>query len=130
MTRDVVTMEVSKTAHDAANLMADKNISTLVLVRNGDPVGIVTERDFLRRVSSKDLKSSQVGLEEIMSSPLITVDPYASIEMAASRMAENKTRRLVVLQSGKVVGILTGTDLVRHMQESWNRRLDFLLDQV
>jgi CBS domain-containing protein len=53
MTRDVVTMEVSKTAHDAANLMADKNISTLVLVRNGDPVGIVTERDFLRRVSSK-----------------------------------------------------------------------------
>lgn len=128
MTKNVVIMDVNKSALEAASLMMEKNISTLVLTKNNEPVGMVTERDFLRRICAKNLKASEIKLEQIMSSPLITIEPTVPIEMAAATMEEKRIRRLVVVQNRKMLGILTGTDLIKNLQQAWNRKLDYLLE--
>lgn len=128
MTKNVVTMDVNKSALEAASLMMAKNISTLVLTKNNEPIGIVTERDFLRRICVKNLKASEIKLEQIMSSPLVTIEPTVPIEMAAAAMEEKRIRRLVVVQNRKMLGILTGTDLIKNLQQAWNRKLDYLLE--
>jgi len=130
MSKNVVMLDLEKTAYDAARLMTEKDISTLVIAKDNEPIGIVTERDFVRRICWKDMKSSQIKLREIMSSPLITIGSDMPIDIAAATMAERKIRRLVVVRDGKMSGILTGTDLIKNLREDWARKLDFLIDSI
>lgn len=117
MSKEVHTMDVHKNAFDAAKLMVKNKIGSLVLTKEGRPIGIVTETDFLRRVCSNDAKASEVFLENIMSSPLVTIEPTAPIEVAANIMALNSVRRLVVTdEKEQVVGIITSTDLARYLE--------------
>ena len=130
MSKNVVTLDIEKSAYDAAKLMMERDISTLIITKDNEPIGIVTERDFVRRICGKDMKSSQIKLSEIMSSPLITIGSDMPIDIAAATMAERKIRRLVVVQDSKMLGILTGTDLVKNLREDWARKLDFLIDSI
>lgn len=116
MIRDVVTIENNKTAKDVALLLAEKNISSLVVVKNGEPIGLVTERDLARKVSTTDKKSSEIPLSELMSSNFRWVEPMTSIEDAVQKMLNKNIRRLLVLENGKLVGIITETDLAKYLR--------------
>ena len=116
MIRDVVTIENNKTAKDVALLLAEKNISSLVVVKNGEPIGLVTERDLARKVSTTDKKSSEIPLSELMSSNFRWVEPMSSIEDAVQKMLNKNIRRLLVLENGKLVGIITETDLAKYLR--------------
>lgn len=110
-------MDINDNAFNAAKFMVKNRISSLVLTREGKPVAVVTERDFLRRVSANDAKSSQIQLETMASSPLVTTEPTAPIEVAANLMALNRVRHLLVVDDNEqLVGIITSTDLARYLE--------------
>lgn len=116
MIKKVVTIEHDKTAQDAAKLMAEHGIGSLVIISDGNPVGIVTERDLVHKVCTKDIASSKIPLSDVMSSPVIWAEPDVPIETAVQRMFNNKIRRLPILENGKLVGIVTVTDLAKHLR--------------
>ncbi|MEM2856432.1 MAG: CBS domain-containing protein [Candidatus Nitrosocaldaceae archaeon] len=118
MSKDVVTINEDSTAYDVAKIMDEKNIGTIVIVKNEEPIGIVTERDLVKRICSKDLKSSSVKVKDIMSSPLITVQPNTPIGLAASLMVEHNIRRLPVIKNNKLVGIITSRNIIKEL-EGW-----------
>ena len=117
MTREVITIENDRSIVDAAKLMTSNQISSLIVEKNHEPVGIVSERDFVRRVCSKDLRSSEVSVSEIMSNIAITAEPDTPVEVAVQRMINHRIRRLPVIEKGKIVGIVTVTDLARELRK-------------
>ena len=116
MTKDVLTIDVSKTVIEAAALMSQNDVGDLVVMENNTPVGIVTERDFVRRVLAVG-KSTSTKVSEVMSTPLRVIDPEAPIKEAARRMVHKGIRRLVVIKDNKLVGIITATDFARHLSK-------------
>ena len=116
MVRNVVTIDYGKTAKDVALLLAEKEISSLVVVKDGNPIGLVTERDLARKVSVTNRKSAEIPLSEVMSYKFRWVEPTTPIEDAVQKMINNNIRRLLVLDQGKLVGIITETDLARHLR--------------
>ena len=116
MTKDVITIDLRKIVFNAAMLMSEKKIACLVVTDGEVPIGIVTERDFVRRVAAKSL-SLNTEISEIMSKPLITVDPDSSIREAARIMLKNKIRRLPVTKENKLVGILVVSDFARQLSK-------------
>ncbi|MGQ0795899.1 MAG: CBS domain-containing protein [Nitrosopumilaceae archaeon] len=116
MIRNVVTIDHEKTSKDVALLMSEKQVSSLVVIKDGNPIGLVTERDLSRKVMTTDRKSADVPLSEIMSLKFRWVEPMTPIEDAIQKMINNNIRRLLVLEEGKLVGIITETDLARHLR--------------
>jgi len=111
MQKNVITIEHDKSALEAAKLISEKDISFLVIVKEGKPIGVVTERDFVRKIDSEDKQSSKIPLSEIMSYKFRWVEPTTDIEDAVQKMVNNNIRRLVVLENEKLVGVITQTDL-------------------
>jgi CBS domain-containing protein len=129
MTKDVVTITPETTLYEAARIMGEKHIGSLIVVKYKTPVGIITERDLLREVVAREIaleKDWLVGgasikeekVEDIMSYPLITISLKSRIKEAAQMMIENRIRRLGVREHGKVVGIVTAADLIRSLPET------------
>ena len=116
MTKAVVTIDENKTALEAARLMSERGISSLIVIKDGTPKGILTERDFIKKVCAKELHISQVKIANIMSKILTYADPDTPIEVAVQRMVNQRIRRLPIMQEGQVVGIVTVTDLARHLR--------------
>jgi len=114
MTKDVVSINVDSSIFEAADLMCSNQLGCLVVVDGEMPVGIVTERDIVRRVVAKKLPLD-TKISEVMSKSLITVDPNASLKEAARLMSTNKIRRLPVSKDNKLVGILVAADFVRNL---------------
>jgi len=114
MTKDVLTVDANKTVLEAAVLMSKNDVGDLVVMENDMPVGIVTERDFVRRVIAME-KSTDAKVSEVMSTPLRVIDPEAPIKEAARRMVNKGIRRLVVIKDNKLVGIITATDFARYL---------------
>ncbi|MEM4576920.1 MAG: CBS domain-containing protein [Candidatus Nezhaarchaeales archaeon] len=114
MTSDVVTVDASEKARRAAMLMDKYGIGCVVVTdHQGRPIGIVTERDLISRVMAKGFNGDEITCREVMSSPLITIDPQVPLIAAMSKMARNRVRRLVVLDKGRLVGIITERDVLR-----------------
>lgn len=113
METKVLTVDEEASVSSAASIMSENNVGSLIATRDGKPVGIVTERDILRKVvvPCRDPRSTKV--KDVMSKPLITGDPDMDIEYAAKLMVGKEIKRLPVLENGKLVGIVTFTDLVR-----------------
>ena len=116
MIRNVITIDHNKTAKDVALLMAEKQVSSLVVIKDDNPIGLVTERDLTRKVLTADRKSADVQLSEIMSLKFRWVEPMTSIEDAIQKMSNNNIRRLLVLENNNLVGIITETDLAKHLR--------------
>ena len=129
MIRDVVTLKASSPAFTAMKLMNDRRISSLVIEDNGYPKGIITERDLLRLIRSKiDLET--VPLQNVMSKPVQTVFSDVSSHEAAKIFMNNKLRRLVVINSsGRCVGIITETDMVKGLRTSYTDHLKGVIQQ-
>jgi len=116
MSKDVVTISAGATMAEAAKVMGEKHIGSLVILERDEPKGIVTERDLLSKVLAKGLDPEKVKVKEVMSSPLVTIRPTATIKEAARTMIERKGR-LVVLRNGKLVGIITAADLIKSLPD-------------
>ena len=116
MTKDVVTIDAQKTVFEAAELMTQREISDLVVCDGEKPVGIVTERDFVRRVVAKRMALT-CKVSEIMSTPLWVVYADNSLNEAARKMVARKIRRLPVLEKNTLVGIITATDFAKHLSK-------------
>jgi len=118
MSSPVVTLDEGATSNKVANLM-DENELGCVIVTNetGKPVGIITERDLVIRVLAKNLKPDAVKAKEIMTSPLVTIEPEATISEAARRMSRLNIRRLGVIYKGSLVGIVSSKDILGVMPE-------------
>ena len=116
MTKYVVTIDENRTALEAAKIMAEKGISSLIVLKDQKPVGIVTERDFVKKICIKELKISHVKVNEIMSKIRTFADPQVPIAVAVQRMVNHRIRRLPIMENGKVVGIITVTDLAKYLR--------------
>jgi CBS domain-containing protein len=114
MTKNVVSIGVGSNVFEAAELMCSSQLGCLVVVDGEVPIGIVTERDIVRRVVAKKLPL-ETKVSEVMSKSLITVDPDASLKEAARLMSSNKIRRLPVSRDNKLVGIVVAADFVRNL---------------
>jgi|SRR6187200_641839 CBS domain-containing protein len=126
MTQKLETIETSSSAQEAAKKIRDKNVSSLVVIDNKDkhkPIGIVTERDLVIKVCVNDASSKHTRIEDIMSSPLVTIDAISSVEAAADVMIQNKVRHLLVVEDNdisKPLGIITPTDFTGYLKENLN----------
>jgi len=116
MQKNVITIEHDKTAHDAACLISEKDISFLVIMKDDVPIGVLTESDFVKRLSARDKKASEVIISEIMSNKFRWVNPETEIEDAIQKMLNNNIRRLLILDDDKLVGVLTQTDLTEFLR--------------
>jgi CBS domain-containing protein len=116
MTKDIVTIDEGETALEAAKIMSQRGISSLIVVKDGVPKGIITERDFVKKVCAKQLEASAIKIGALMSSIRTVAEPDTPIQVAVQRMANKGIRRLPIIQEGKVVGIVTVTDLARYLR--------------
>jgi len=117
MSRGVVTTTPEATIYEAAKIMGDKHIGSLIVVKYETPVAIVTERDLLSKVLAKGLDPKEVMVDGVMSYPLIKICPTAKIRDAAQMMIKKKGR-LAVFECGNMVGIITASDLIRSLPEA------------
>lgn len=111
MTADVLVTAPDETVMNAAKSMKARNAGSIVVVDKGKPVGIVTEKDMLRKIVAEGLSPTGTRVRDIMSSQLITAGPEDPIKNAAKLMTQNGIRRLPIVKSGKLVGIITAADL-------------------
>ena len=116
MQKNVITIEKTKKAQDAAIILKDKEISFLVVVNDNKPIGIVSERDIVRKIVAENKESQSTSLETIMSNNFKWVEPNASIESAVQKMLNNNIRRLVVLENDELAGVITQTDLTEFLR--------------
>ncbi len=107
MIKDALTIEPTQSVLEAAVLMTEKGEGSIVVIEGGAVKGIVTERDLLFKVTSKHKDPAELKVTEIMSSPLISIDPEASIREATKIMIDNKIRRLAVIEDGALVGMIS-----------------------
>ena len=116
MEKEINTITYDATITDAAKVMAaDKNFEGYVVVlKKGKPLGIITERDIVNEVMAKEIDPSKVNLTEIMSTPLITIDPDEDLLEASKLMRENNIGKLVVMKGEIIYGVITAKDIAQH----------------
>ena len=117
MEKIVITIDINETANHAANQMKENDISFLVIIENGKPVGVVSERDFVQKLCINNQNSSDVKISDIMSYKFRWVNPTTKIEDAIQKMLNNNIRRLLILDDEKLVGVITQTDLASYLRE-------------
>lgn len=112
MTEDIVSVQTSVSLKEAMGVMLEKNIGSVVVQSGKEMVGILTERDVLKKFCF-DTQCGNLQVGKVMSTPLITVDGAAAIGEAADLMAEKKIRRLLVTEEGAIKGLITERDVMR-----------------
>jgi signal-transduction protein with cAMP-binding, CBS, and nucleotidyltransferase domain len=129
MISDLATLDVSTSIRDAAKLMDEKNIGCIIVIKNQLPVGILTERDFVKRIAAKN-KPLTALIEEVMSSPLIEIDPEETVWEAAQIMKVNNIHKLPVKKDNQIIGLVTTTDLVKICSIGSDSEMRRICDQI
>jgi CBS domain-containing protein len=119
MTADIITVKTTDKVSNAIEMMTAHDIGSVIVTQDGKPQGVVTERDILKRVCPEHLCIKGVTVGEIMSSPLVHIEADAGLGQASSLMALKDVRRLLVMDKGKVVGIVTQKDVMRGTLETF-----------
>ena len=114
MSKAVKTVRPNSTINEVVRKMNKFEIGSIIVADNEKPVGIITERDILRRVLEVTVAAEAMKAKEIMSSPILTIDSQATTEEAATLMNSKRIKKIPVLEDGKLVGIVTLTDIVRN----------------
>ncbi len=116
MSSPVVTIQKNETLEQVAKIMSKKHLGSIIIIApNGKPLGIITERDIVTRLTAMNQLPMNVKAEEVMSQPLITIAPNKDIKEAAKSMEEHRIRRLLVVEKGEIRGIITSRDIFDEM---------------
>ena len=136
MRKNPYTVAESASIQDTARIMNDKKVSSLVILdENNNPVGLVSERDLVRKVCINDLPTNRVTNKEIMSSPLITIDSESSATTATDLMLKNNVRHLLVIDNeskdnNQLIGIITPLDLVKYEEDTHDEGRKDVLEMI
>jgi len=107
-----LTVKPLTSVEEVAIIMRDAGIGNCIVVSN-KPIGIITESDIIKKVVAENRYARDLKVEEIMSSPVIVIDPYSPLEEAMKTMGKCNIRRLPVVERGKLIGIVTHKDISR-----------------
>ena len=122
MVKDPITINPEASVRDAARIMRDKEIGSVIIVNGKKPIGILTERDIVRRITAVGLNPEILTVEKVCSKPVVAVNQILQIDDAVDIMRDNKIRRLIVVDNDdEVVGIITSDDIgynLRSMSET------------
>jgi len=126
----VLTVNVSVSVLDAIKTMSEANIGALVIQDDDRPVGMFTERDYMKKIALKGLSSSTTTVAEVMSSPLITVDIGEPVNVAMETMTKCRCRHLVVMDKESMAGIVSLGDMVKHMLQDKEAEVEQLSQYI
>jgi CBS domain-containing protein len=113
MIKKPVTAEKTETVLKVAKKMAENRVGSVVIEDNGNPIGIITETDLTKKIVALGKDPAKTKAEDIMSSPIVFVNPEDDYSVAVEKMRKHKVKRLPVIENGKVIGIVTSTDIAR-----------------
>jgi CBS domain-containing protein len=113
MIKEVITIDEKSSVKEAAEIMNKFEIGCLIAVKKGKAVGIVTERDLLKRVVAEAKNANKTKVKDVMSSPLVVVEPNMDLEEAVKLMFQMKIKKLPVVAEKRLVGLVTLTDIAR-----------------
>lgn len=129
MKTNVISIDSSMAIKDAACMMDDANVGCIIITQDNKPAGILTERDFVKRIVAKNLDLS-TPLSQVMSSPLTVVEPDETVWEAAETMKRNSIHKLPVQDNNKIVGMITTTDLVEICSLGSDSSMREICDQI
>ncbi|MEM0156620.1 MAG: CBS domain-containing protein [Thermoplasmataceae archaeon] len=119
-------MTEDTTASQAAKIMSNDHVGFAIVERDGKPIGMVTEWDFINKIISKDLNPREVLLKDIMNTPLMSVDPKTPTDQVTVLMSKNGVRRLPVVENGKLIGVITSRDVLRIFKDYMDNLSDVI----
>jgi CBS domain-containing protein len=130
-TSDLLTIDADASVLEAARQMIDANVGSMLVTVDGEITGIVTERDYLRRVVLEEKGDRETTIREIMTSPLIVVTPETSVEECMSIITERRIRHLPVAEeTGEVVGLISIGDVVKFNSTQQTAQIRYLTDYI
>jgi signal-transduction protein with cAMP-binding, CBS, and nucleotidyltransferase domain len=127
--REVLEIDAEASVLEAVRRMVKMNVGSLLVTDGGEVTGIVTERDYLRRVTLED-RTHEAPVREIMSSPLIVVTPESTVDECMALMTDRRIRHVPVVEEGKVVGLVSIGDLVKFRSKQQTFQIQFLNDYI
>jgi signal-transduction protein with cAMP-binding, CBS, and nucleotidyltransferase domain len=127
---DLLQIDADASVFDAVKRMVEANVGSLLVTEGGQITGIVTERDYLRRVTLEGRTDTDTAVREIMSSPLIVVSPETSIDECMALMTDRRIRHVPVASSGQVVGMVSIGDLVKFKSKQQSFEIQYLTDYI
>jgi CBS domain-containing protein len=110
---DVFTVSADASVHDVVSIMAERNVGAIVVAENGAPVGIVSERDFVRRVMLQGRSPKETNITQVMSTAVRSVSLHDSVDHCMQQMTDRRIRHLPVLDNGLLVGMISVGDVVK-----------------
>jgi signal-transduction protein with cAMP-binding, CBS, and nucleotidyltransferase domain len=125
----VLEIDAEASVLDAVQQMVDNNVGSLLVTHAGEFVGIVTERDYLRRVTLQG-RTEAAPVREIMSSPLVVAGPDTAVDECMALMTDRRIRHVPVVQEGRVVGVVSIGDLVKFKSKLQTFEIQFLNDYI
>jgi signal-transduction protein with cAMP-binding, CBS, and nucleotidyltransferase domain len=126
---DVLEIDANASVLEAVQEMVEKNVGSLLVKDAGEVVGIVTERDYLRRVTLEG-RTEEAPVKEIMSSPLVIATPETTIDECMALMTDRRIRHVPVVEHGSVIGLVSIGDLVKFKSKLQTFEIQFLNDYI
>lgn len=128
--REVLKIDAGASVFEAVEQMVAANVGSLLVTDGGDIVGIVTERDYLRRVTLEGRTDKDTAVGEIMTSPLVVVNPDTSIDECMAVMTDRRIRHVPVVENGEVIGVVSIGDLVKFKSKQQSFEIQYLTDYI
>ena len=127
---DVLKIDASATVFEALEKIVERNVGSILVTEGGEVVGIMTERDYLRKIAVQGRTSRDTRVSEIMSSPLVYVTPETPLEETMAIMTDRRIRHLPVVENNDVVGILSIGDVVKYQSREQSFQIQYLTDYI
>jgi CBS domain-containing protein len=128
--RAVLEIDAEASVHEAVRRMVDANVGSLLVTERGRVVGIVTERDYLRRVALEQRDDKETAVSEVMSAPLVVVGPDTTVDECMAVMTDRRIRHLPVAEGGEVVGLVSIGDVVKFTSKRQSFEIQYLTDYI
>ena len=127
---EVLKVDADASVFEAVQLMVEKNVGSLLVTEGGDITGIVTERDYLRRVALEGRTDRETPVREIMSSPLIVASPETTVDECMALMTDRRIRHVPVVEEGSVVGVVSIGDVVKFKSKLQTFEIQYLTNYI
>jgi len=129
MKKKVISIDEAKTIKDAANMMNEARIGSIIITKDDVPIGILTERDFVTKIAAKEISLS-TPLSKVMTHPLLVIGPNQTVWEAAEIMENMEIHRVAVQEGNKIIGMITTTDLVKIISIGSDSNLNRIADLI